>query len=84
MAGNFNNWKREANPMMLRKGNYSATIELEPGNQYQFRYLINDGVWCNDWHADAYMPNGFGQENCVAQLPVPDNHKSSKALKSIS
>ena len=72
LAGDFNNWKHAANLMELHKGVYKTTLELEPGHEYQFRYLINNKVWCNDWHADAYVPNTFGQENCVAQLAIPE------------
>ncbi len=26
---------------------------------YQYRYLFNDEIWLNDWHAEAY-----GSDNC--------------------
>jgi hypothetical protein len=35
--------------------------------------LINGKVWCNDWHADSYIPNNFGEDNCVADLPLVDS-----------
>jgi len=72
LTGDFNSWEHAANPMALHKGVFKTTLELEPGHEYQFRYLINDEVWCNDWHADAYVPNAFGQDNCIARLPLPD------------
>jgi hypothetical protein len=45
-------------------------VELEPGRQYQFRYLLDGERWCNDWHADAYVANQMGTDNCVAALPA--------------
>jgi hypothetical protein len=69
LAGDFNEWDRNANPMTLRKGVYRATLELPPGREYQFRYLVNDEIWCNDWDADAYAHNFYGQDNCVVILP---------------
>ena len=70
LTGDFNNWKRTAVPMTLRNGNYSTTVELEPGHDYQFRYLVNGKVWCNDWHADGYVPNSLGDDNCLVILPM--------------
>jgi len=63
LLGDFNNW--EPTPMKrTTKGIYQYTIELEPGQIYQYRYRI-DGVWANDWAADAYAPNGFGEDNSI-------------------
>ena len=75
LAGDFNNWKRSATPMSLHDGMYTTTLELDPGHAYQFRYLINGKVWCNYWHADAYIPNIFGEDNCIADLPLVESPK---------
>jgi Glycogen recognition site of AMP-activated protein kinase len=72
LTGDFNNWEHGTNPMKLHEGTYTTTLDLEPGHEYQFRYLINDGVWCNDWNADGYIRNVFGEDNCVIKLPHPD------------
>jgi len=72
LTGDFNNWKQKATPMTLHKDMYTAELELDPGHKYQFRYLINGKIWCNDWHADGYVPNIFGEDNCVANLPLVD------------
>ena len=69
LVGDFNNWAHDATPMTLRKGTYHATLELQPGHEYQFRYLVNGETWYNDWEADAYVPNNIGQDNCVVMLP---------------
>lgn len=41
------------------------TVDLEPGREYQFRYLVNDETWLNDPQADKYVPNPCGDQNCV-------------------
>jgi hypothetical protein len=51
---------------------FRAVIELEPGRDYQFRYLLNDSYWCNDWAADKYTANEFGEDNCVVVTPELD------------
>jgi 1,4-alpha-glucan branching enzyme len=61
IAGEFNNWNTRATPMKkLKSGDFSITLELEPGREYQFRYLIDDARWENDWNADAYVRNPYG------------------------
>jgi hypothetical protein len=67
LVGEFNDWNPTATPMKLAKKEniYRASLELEEAKEYQFRYLINGEHWCNDWNADDYAPNGFGQDNGV-------------------
>jgi 1,4-alpha-glucan branching enzyme len=67
LVGDFNQWDVAADPMTYSKKAraYRATIELEPGREYQFRYVINGEHWCNDWAADSYLDNGLGADNCV-------------------
>jgi hypothetical protein len=69
LVGDFNNWDRQATPMKQRRGVFRVTVELEPGHEYQFRYLVNGEHWCNDWHADAYVSGDFGEQNCLAVTP---------------
>jgi len=70
LVGEFNNWDQTATPMKRdSKGNFRATLELEPGRELQFRYLVNGQHWCNEWHADGYHPNQLGDDNCVVFLP---------------
>jgi 1,4-alpha-glucan branching enzyme len=71
VAGDFNNWDPWATPMKRdKKSVFKAIVELEPGQAYQFRYLVNGEQWCNDWHADDYVPNGLGEDNCVVVAPI--------------
>lgn len=42
VVGEFNGWKAGANPMKkLKDGSFKATIDLEPGRDYEFRYLLD-------------------------------------------
>jgi len=60
LVGDFNDWDRKKNPMIKRKGgSYSTVVELKMGNEYQFRYLIDETQWENDTEADKYVPSGF-------------------------
>lgn len=66
LAGDFNNWDLESIPMKESKtGDFSASVELEKGKEYQFRYLLDNAVWLNEEQADKHIPNAFQGENSV-------------------
>ena len=66
VLGDFNNWDQTAEPLThLKSNDFSATLELESGKEYQFRYLIDGSNWKNDSDADRFVANEFGAENCV-------------------
>lgn len=60
VVGEFNNWSESATPMKRkRNGNFSATVDLTQGREYQFRYLYDDGHWENDTDADKDVESPF-------------------------
>jgi 1,4-alpha-glucan branching enzyme len=64
IVGDFNDWGIHANPMKkLRSGDYAIMLELEPGRSYQFRYLIDESRWENDWNADRYVKSPYGDSD---------------------
>ena len=67
LVGDFNDWNADSALMKRRKdGSYSITIDLPANREYQFKYLIDDTCWENDWSADDYRPNSIGDcENSV-------------------
>ena len=68
IAGEFNNWDRQATPMKRKKdGSFSASVNLETGKEYRFRYWLDNSRWENDWKADAYVPNDFGTEDSIVR-----------------
>ena len=67
LVGDFNNWDEKTTLMKKPKknGQFTVTLDLEKGREYQFRYLVNGTEWHNDWHADKYVPNPFSGDNSV-------------------
>jgi len=64
IVGDFNNWNMYDNPMRkLKNGDFTITLELEPEREYQFRYLIDELKWENDWNADKYEKSPYGDSD---------------------
>ncbi|HKE99591.1 MAG TPA: isoamylase early set domain-containing protein [Actinomycetes bacterium] len=69
VVGEFNGWDPGALPLRRRAGGVrSASVVLEPGRQYAFRYLTKDGRWYDDEAADGMVPNGLGGSNSLLSL----------------
>ena len=67
LMGEFNNWNHT--PLQkLKNGEFKVTLDLEPGKEYKFRYLIDGKKWENHWNADKYVPNAYGTEDSVVML----------------
>ena len=67
LVGDFNAWDTGSTPMKRRKdGSFSVTIDLDCDREYQYKYLIDNNTWENDWAADKYTPSPIGDgENSV-------------------
>lgn len=93
LVGDFNDWKWENGyKMKAQKENFTTAIELPTGCNYQFRYLIDNLHWANDWEAEAYWPTPYGVDNSVVfveeTLDVPTKTatkaKAKKTTKAIA
>lgn len=69
VVGDFNNWDQQATPLRQTETGWIATVELEAGRSYEYRYLFDGAEWHNDWQADAYVSNRFGGDNSVVVTP---------------
>jgi hypothetical protein len=88
LLGEFNNWDIE-NGFSLKKskdGSMKATVSLEGGRSYQYRYLLEGGRWENDHNAHGYSQvEGFDIVNCVVHVPAAEVKASApKAVKAAS
>jgi 1,4-alpha-glucan branching enzyme len=70
LVGEFNDWDTRGVPMTRNRvdADWRATIELEAGRRYRFRYLVDGKEWLNDWHADDYIENPHGSDDSVVDL----------------
>ena len=67
VAGEFNNWDKEANPMTKTLNGFEVEISLDKGKSYQFRYVLNGETWINDPYRKT-VDNGMGECNSIIEL----------------
>ena len=66
LCGEFNNWS--AQDIRLERGGdgtWRATVALQPGRSYRYRYLLDGERWENAWQADRYVPNPYSSTDSV-------------------
>ena len=69
LCGEFNNWNPASHRMTHRKdGSFSLTLSLPSGQQYRYRYLLNDERWENDPAADGYASNPYGSDDSLVDV----------------
>ena len=69
LLGDFNEWDPEVHPLKKRKnGTFSATVSLDAGSAYRFRYLVDGKEWINDEEADEFAPNRFGSRDAIIEV----------------
>ncbi|HVM10266.1 MAG TPA: isoamylase early set domain-containing protein [Acidimicrobiales bacterium] len=68
VAGDFNDWDTSATTLRKRGDKRSASVTLDAGRRYAFRYCTADGSWFNDEEAHGYERNDFGEENAIIDL----------------
>lgn len=72
LLGDFNDWNFDKGISLSVQpdGTLAASIELEAGKSYQYRFLLSDGTWINDWAAQQYVHDAaFGVENSLIIVP---------------
>lgn len=69
ITGDFTGWSDAGIPLKRgARGEFRGTLTLEPG-QYQYRLRI-DGRWADHADAPRRVPNPFGGDNCVLDVPA--------------
>jgi len=61
VVGEFNAWSTSATPMkQSRNGEFTVSMDLRSGQEYQFRYLLDNHRWENDTEADKSADTPYG------------------------
>lgn len=73
VLGDFNDWTpgKDFELKIQPDGSASATVLLEAGKAYKYRFLINDETWVNDYHAESYeRDTKYPIDNCIITVPL--------------
>jgi hypothetical protein len=75
LCGEFNQWAPEGIELERgADGTWQATVALEPGRSYRYRYLLDGERWENARQADRYVPNPYGSvDSVIIVSPAPEN-----------
>jgi 1,4-alpha-glucan branching enzyme len=65
LMSEFNNWQPIAMKYVKKDNIFRTKVRLPVGQQFHYRYLINNQEWHNDHDADLYQPNEYGSDNSV-------------------
>jgi hypothetical protein len=85
LLGDFNNWNPKKAPKLEKQadGTYKAVAQLEEGKTYHYRFLLDNGKWVNDYHAQKYeyVPDLY-VDNCVITVPqsADENKKEESSI----
>ena len=71
VVGDFNDWDPVATPLARRGETLQASVVVDAGRRYRFRYLADGGRWFNDYEADDYQRNDFGGSDSIVDLTGP-------------
>lgn len=79
LVGEFNNWDRQVTPMIQDRldESWRATVDLEAGRRYRFRYLLDGDTWLTDRQADDCAANDTGSYDSVVDLTEFDEPLSA-------
>lgn len=67
LVGNFNDWNKEANPMVKGEDNvWKCSLKLAPG-KYEYQFVVNSTDWKIDPKAEK-ADNQFEGKNSVIEI----------------
>lgn len=65
IVADFLGWQPQPMKKVAKGNTYKFKTRLPKNSEFQFRYLLNDHQWINDPSADRFIPNDFGDDNCL-------------------
>ncbi|MBK9123962.1 MAG: isoamylase early set domain-containing protein [Chloroflexi bacterium] len=69
LAGDFNDWDETVCVMTCKPdGSFETSLTLDCDRAYRFRYVLDGERWENDWQADRYAPNVYGEDDSIVEI----------------
>jgi hypothetical protein len=63
LAGSFNNWSRDAQPMTSTHNGRLDGDDRAHGGEYQYKFVVDGSKWFQDPARSLKAPDGFGGYN---------------------
>ncbi len=64
VAGDFNEWQSDETPMKaMKNGDFTASLQLPKGHEYQYRFVLDDQEWITDESAEKHVYCKFANAN---------------------
>lgn len=77
LVGSFNNWDKDADPMIRRPdGVFEFVISLNPGS-YRYKFVLNGSAWIPDPSNNYTQPDDMGGVNSVLRVGERDANPQS-------
>lgn len=70
LAGDFNDWQPVNMKLNKKEKSFRTKIRLPKGEEFKFKYLLNEDEWENDYQADKYIANSLGTEDSIVSTIV--------------
>ncbi len=67
VAGTFNNWDADKNPLRKGKDGLWRGSLMLPRGRHEYCFVV-DGKWMSDPKADDSVPNPYGGNNSVLEI----------------
>jgi diguanylate cyclase (GGDEF)-like protein len=68
LVGNFNNWDKDADPMVRQEdGGFRFIISLNPGI-YHYKFVLDDSEWIPDPNRPERVHDGLGGDNSILRV----------------
>lgn len=87
VLGDFNDWtpSEEFELKKQKDGSFRTVVSLEEGKTFQYRFLLDNGTWENDYNAQNYVPaSGLYVDNSVITVPVSSGDELKPKAKTIN
>ena len=64
LVGSFNNWNKDADPMVKENNVWKCSKQLEPGT-YEYQFVVDDTDWVVDSKCETTVNNKYEGKNSV-------------------
>ncbi len=71
VAGTFNGWNKDAQPLQREGRTWRASLDLDPG-RYTYKFVLDGDTWITDPQNPLKENDGNGHDNSVLLIYPPD------------